>query len=78
MYNRLVMHYCVVNGYNNKSQKNNGIKFYSLPLNNKTLLRKWLKVIPLKLGKGVHSRICNEHFPEKKRGRYDIPSIFPQ
>ena len=50
-------------------------------MNNKTLLRKWLKVIPLKHGKGlsVYSRICSEHFPgRKKQSRDDIPSLFPQ
>ena len=75
------MHYCIVEGCNNRSQNTRGIKFYTLPLQNKVLLHKWLKAIPLKQCKRVneHSRICSEHFVGKrKRNRHDTPSIFPQ
>ena len=77
LYTGLAMHYCIVKGCNNKSNESGNIKFYSLLLKNKTLLHKWMKVIPLKHGKGVsvHSRICSGG---EKQSRDDVPSIFSQ
>ena len=55
------MHYCMVKGCENKSNKASKIKFYSLPLKNKVLLANWLKVIPRKSDSiSIHSRTqCN-------------------
>ena len=73
------MHYCMVKGCENKSNKASKIKFYSLPLKNKVLLANWLKVIPRKSDSiSIHSRICSDHFSEgSKKSKDAVPSVFP-
>ena len=72
------MHYCVVKGCNNRSEKSSTVKFYSFPLKNKQLLQRWIRVIPLKCENvNIHTRICSEHFVEGTKGRDDVPSLFP-
>ena len=64
------MHYCMVKGCENKSNKASKIKFYSLPLKNKVLLANWLKVIPRKSDSiSIHSRICSDHFSEGSKNQ---------
>lgn len=72
------MHYCVVKGCKNKSGKSTTLKFYSFPLNNKPLLKKWLQAIPLEtVSVNIHARICSEHFSDGFKSRNSVPSLFP-
>lgn len=76
-----MVHSCVVQGCNNRSNKEDckGVKFYTLHFKNECLLETWLTLICRRRGEvNVHSRICSVHFIDGvKKSSKDLPQIFP-
>ena len=59
-----MVHFCVVPGCSNKSDRDTHLSFHRLPLKNKSLLKIWIHKIGRKnLPLNDNSRVCSEHFP---------------
>ena len=63
-----MVHFCVVPGCSNKSDRDTHLSFHRLPLKNKSLLKIWIHKIGRKnLPLNKNSCVCSEHFPGGRR-----------
>ena len=72
-----MVHTCCVPGCNNRSDTQRSLSFHRLPLQNKTLLKKWIqKICRRDLPLHNATRVCSEHF-ETTRGLLSltVPSL---
>ena len=72
-----MVNFCAVPGCSNRSDRENHLCYYRLPLKNKAVLKQWIHNIgranlPLK----NHRRVCSEHFVNA-RGRTLRPDELP-
>lgn len=61
-----MVRFCCVEGCKATWRPDVDLSFFSFPLKNEDLLKKWLQIIPTKNRITKHSRICNNHFEESQ------------
>ncbi|XP_012220978.1 THAP domain-containing protein 1-like [Linepithema humile] len=66
-----MVRFCCVEGCKTTWRPDIDLSFFSFPLKNEDLLKKWLQVIPTNNRITKHSRICSNHFEESQ---YDCVS----
>ena len=74
-----MVHFCAVPGCSNRSDRENQLSYYRLPLKNKAVLKQWIHNIGrANLTLKDHTRVCSEHFANA-RGRMlrldEVPTL---
>ena len=75
-----MVHCCCVPECSNRSNRESHLSFFSLPLKNRKLLRRWVHLIGRKqLPLNRHTRVCSKHFVGAEGRRLypdEVPSLF--